>query len=538
LDRPGYSCAGQAWRFLAMARCVTSSDCEGMQVCLHTERCGCSITYGRVGAPECDELSVEAAWALCTSGLMLPTGLLVSLWACFVFVRTVRRRQTGYLLSTTIACLLGGVFDVALWANVLLHAMMPDYPSSTRAWELLVETLSCLHASLVFLAAFNLSLMWVEFVIASRQLRRMGTNLRLTARFLLGFALGFAVFSVLCTILSAVVHQDVKLLWIIATYVSCILLVAVLVVGSRRMSTVLAREAGRSLDVAKELSQVSVARPHLQLSERLRARGSNILYTSSFMIMSCLAYMFLSALYFILQLINAHVGVLWLLLGGCGLSTVCVHIAIINCINRSMQIDAMHAVNSETRHDLLSEASRSGMSVVSREASLEVIVEGGRHSTATDIAAARLSISPSPVRLAVRSLSAPALVALAANSAVQTADSARTAAAARVGATSATRAAGTMEAEQTATATAKTTSMTASTSTSTSTLTSTTRESQRSQTGPRLVSTSAFRSTRAAPCRANRRPDRRVTTAEPAANTPQLRRNQSAFVYTRDALSA
>eukprot|EP00965_Chrysotila_dentata_P172025 5676747-Pleurochrysis_carterae.AAC.2 len=276
-------------------------------------------------------------------GVLLLGSLLLG-WAVQILWNAVSSGRKGYFLSTSVACVLSATANVCLWANVLLHSVYPYYPSDSTMWELLMYIFTSAHGTLLILGALNLSLMWIEFIIASKRLLPVGHNLRLTASFLFWYMVCFTITAIIGVVVGSTVNHLGFLFWVISTYATVLVLVVLLTVGTVRMSAVLLREAGRVKENNIHMERVSRVEHNLKLSQRLRARAENIVSCSRRIRAACLCYMVATCGYYLAQLMHAPAVLVWLLLLCIDISMCAAQWAMMSCVKQSMEIDRRQSV--------------------------------------------------------------------------------------------------------------------------------------------------------------------------------------------------
>mmetsp|Transcript_13891 Transcript_13891/g.27155 ORF Transcript_13891/g.27155 Transcript_13891/m.27155 type:complete len:414 (-) Transcript_13891:241-1482(-) len=324
-----------------MAACVSTSQCNGRQTCKPEGVCGCSVTYARQGE-NCEIFTNQSLWSAVACIVFGLTSFLLACWALDTVRLVVFRRKKGFEFSTSLLSFLTALAGLVVWINNALHSMYPVYPSDSATWTTLHQTLLAVYATLLVSSAYNLSLMWVEFVIASKRLWPVGSNLRHTAKFLICYMIGFAVVALTAVILSILVNRRFFTAWILSTYASTILLMIMLTVGSVKLGKVLEREATRAADVARHTTTNLTITKQLRLCERLRARAENILQTSRRIRAACICYMLSTLAKIICEQWSAPTGVQWLAVACLSLSLEAINLFNINCLRTSMQIDAWH----------------------------------------------------------------------------------------------------------------------------------------------------------------------------------------------------
>mmetsp|Transcript_47999 Transcript_47999/g.103976 ORF Transcript_47999/g.103976 Transcript_47999/m.103976 type:complete len:404 (+) Transcript_47999:166-1377(+) len=324
-----------------MTSCVTDSDCGARQQCHYTGVCQCSANYGRKGE-DCTEFVPDCLWSIIFSFAGACLGLCLLVWATHLLWKTMSCGHKGYFLSTSIACLLAAAADTSMWVNAFIHAIHPTYPSSTTEWTLLYTIHAVAHGTLLVLGALNLSLMWIEFIIASKRLLPVGHNLRLTASFLFWYMLFFMLSAIVGMVVTSTVSRLGYVAWVLSTCVTVFILIAFFTVGSVRMSGVLLREAARVRDNSKEMNRQSMVEQYLQLSDRHQARAENIISSARRIRAWCLCYIISMLGYFLSEFVHAPTPLTWILIACIDISLCAIQWAMMCCISTSMKIDQAH----------------------------------------------------------------------------------------------------------------------------------------------------------------------------------------------------
>eukprot|EP00965_Chrysotila_dentata_P086524 2855772-Pleurochrysis_carterae.AAC.6 len=210
------------------------------------------------------------------------------------------------------------------WSHAFTHAIYPSYPSTAAAWTLINNIHIYAHGTLLLLAALNLSLMWIEFIIASKRLLRVGRNLRLTASFLFWYMVFFVMAAITGLVINIVINRFGYILWVLSTCATSIMLICLLTVGSVRMSAVLLREARRVSKISKEVNSLQMANENH----------------------SCYIISIIGK--FAADHMRAPTSINWILFACISTSLYGIQWAIMSCVGTSIRIDQVHPGRAAT----------------------------------------------------------------------------------------------------------------------------------------------------------------------------------------------
>mmetsp|Transcript_47227 Transcript_47227/g.102551 ORF Transcript_47227/g.102551 Transcript_47227/m.102551 type:complete len:392 (-) Transcript_47227:167-1342(-) len=296
------------------SECSSQFDCRGHQICTAAATCQCSRLSGRDG-PDCMSFTPNCIWGIvfCAVCFIIACSLLS--WTILLVRKTLLRKHRGHKLSVMAACLISSLFDAALWILELTHAVSPGFPSQGSTRWLLKELLICARGTFLILAALNLSLMWIEFKIASRRLMDVGSNLRLTARFLMWYTIVFALLSLSASVLSATISSSFFFIWVISTFVNAILLIVIFTIGSQQLRHALLREINRTAqEIGSHVYMNEAAQQQQRRAARLHARATNIYVAARRMRIVCICYFPATMASYLAQYLSMHIGLVWILL--------------------------------------------------------------------------------------------------------------------------------------------------------------------------------------------------------------------------------
>lgn len=171
--------------------CDSTSDCNGVEYCNQYDfpeesgipffgLCVCPWSYGFGNPPFCNKLTADSVWGLVCTGLSLVLFCMTTVLTSRSLVRVISLRRQGFTLSTAVLAWLSSVFLLSNWSSQLAY----DLGSHHRSFTVLRSVCLCLGMAGLISAALNVSLMWIEFVIATEQMRTVSSNLKVTRWFL------------------------------------------------------------------------------------------------------------------------------------------------------------------------------------------------------------------------------------------------------------------------------------------------------------------------------------------------------------------
>mmetsp|Transcript_22197 Transcript_22197/g.46835 ORF Transcript_22197/g.46835 Transcript_22197/m.46835 type:complete len:227 (-) Transcript_22197:409-1089(-) len=138
------------------------------------------------------------------------------------------------------------------------------------------------------------------------------------------------------------VHRFGHVFWLLSTCVTVFMLIAVLTIGSVRMSAVLLREAQRMKDNSKEMNRISMVEQNQHLSDCLRARAENVVSCARQIRAFCICLMISLLGYFIAEYAYAPPPIIWIMIACISVNICGIHWAVMSCIGTSMRIDEAH----------------------------------------------------------------------------------------------------------------------------------------------------------------------------------------------------
>jgi len=191
--------------------CSANTECytHGLNLeCRRTGYCGCMWSSSMGPAPVCNELTPASSMNLVVRFLTLALYLVPFVYALQLYIFTIRKSgcKWSYQISTVVFTILGPFF--MLLANIMpLIDMLGGAVFSTVARNAIFNLGLALGSTLCILSYLNVSLMWVEFCLASKRLAALSHNLKLTKNFLRGYIVFHVVMSVIMLVLNVVVSD-------------------------------------------------------------------------------------------------------------------------------------------------------------------------------------------------------------------------------------------------------------------------------------------------------------------------------------------
>ena len=171
--------------------CRSSNECTGNEICNQFDLSGtpfeafwgvciCAWGYGWSNPPACDEHSGSSIWAVGNACLLVTTFSLCFLHACRTLWRMVSLGRRGFALWTSALTWTSSALLLTTWSSELAFTQ-GSYHASYLTLRSVCLTLG--QAALIA-AALNVSLMWIEFVIATEQMQTFSGTLQRTRIFL------------------------------------------------------------------------------------------------------------------------------------------------------------------------------------------------------------------------------------------------------------------------------------------------------------------------------------------------------------------
>eukprot|EP00965_Chrysotila_dentata_P120500 3984851-Pleurochrysis_carterae.AAC.2 len=214
--------------------------------------------------------------------------------------------------------------------------------------------------------------MRIEFILASIRLLHVGGNLRLTASFLLWYMVYIVIAAIVGIIVDIVVNRFGRVLWVMSTGVTAIMLISLLSVGSVRMRAVLLREAGRlSEGYLQRAWQEYDCRAKYSASERLWARTANIISCSRQIRAASFCYIISMAGYYVFEFLKVPTLLAQTLIACTNFSLSGVQWAVVSCISTSMSIDQAHQRHAKTSSRPLHSGVQHSQTLASKELSVQ-----------------------------------------------------------------------------------------------------------------------------------------------------------------------
>ena len=226
--------------------CSTDDDCADATAvhsaaeCSYSGECSCREHIGFGGA-DCASLTVSSFAPIIVQAVLSLEYLIVLAMASQALARVCRTSRHGFKLTTG-CCTWLAAFLLAVFQIENLAYVSRGVPFGTHSY--IQDGLIAASGTFTILSALNVSLMWIEFVMASEQMKDVSSNLELTRSFLLGYIGSFLGVAVLGIGLTHAFDNNVG--WFLLTgscLVSALLIMATFTVGARRMSAVYLRAA-------------------------------------------------------------------------------------------------------------------------------------------------------------------------------------------------------------------------------------------------------------------------------------------------------
>lgn len=226
--------------------CTVTADCSNVyHTCGYNGYCDCPWLRGTTG-PKCSVESAEARGFLALNIIYLVIWAGVAAYQTYALARVLRVGRRGAVRKFAIFLTLGLVIATVRELCRTISIVSPDSygakPSQT--FQLVDQPLLVFSSSTAVAGAMCQGLMWIEFVLASKQMAQMGNDLRFSAKLLNGSMVTYVTLSALCTALFLFVSTLGFLMFIVITAVSMTLLSICYLYGAHKMSLVYGRISG------------------------------------------------------------------------------------------------------------------------------------------------------------------------------------------------------------------------------------------------------------------------------------------------------
>uniref|UniRef100_A0A7S4C3P5 Uncharacterized protein n=1 Tax=Chrysotila carterae TaxID=13221 RepID=A0A7S4C3P5_CHRCT len=258
------------------AGCTSHLDCPGNEVCNVDSLCRCDYIHGFSNPPECDQLSADSAYALSAGCIMLLASVVATCISTICFRYVLKDQLKGYYLSCSVFCLCSAFFGgCSQVLSISYTASFGQWPKNNLVREAVDATFAFLHATFYLAAQFNLGLMWIEFVLAARQLKHVWTNLRRTGVFMIVYFCVWTVAGFVLLLLGIFVWQLLFEIWTLSTIFSQILGVTLYIVGGSQMRKVFLRSADQATNQSSWALQgtPSFSANLVRKADRMRSRA-------------------------------------------------------------------------------------------------------------------------------------------------------------------------------------------------------------------------------------------------------------------------
>ena len=225
--------------------CLTNFDCnEGLErriMNCHWQSgyvCGCGSYTSQLSGPDCTDLTPGSAGMVIGRSLQA-LSLLVVLVVALRYLPFAGRR-CNFSLS-----ILLWIFGGAAFMFISRIISIADFlnPMDFAVIESVTSVLEAAGASMCIVGALNLSLMWIEFVLATKRLERLSNNLRLTKKILVGYMIGFCVMQAILLILQIAVSGAFYNLTMGLSLITAIVIIITFLVGASKLNKVYGKAA-------------------------------------------------------------------------------------------------------------------------------------------------------------------------------------------------------------------------------------------------------------------------------------------------------
>ncbi|KAL1493519.1 hypothetical protein AB1Y20_017222 [Prymnesium parvum] len=260
--------------------CLASADCPPRARCVVASGaangsgvCTCPWGYGFT-LPTCRELSSSSAWAIGSHGLVL------SVWLCCLALTTktlarmtLNRKKKDFAFSTSALAWLQCLGMLVYCGNGLAYALGSDHGGFKT-----VDAVSMAVGLSAFIAcALNISLMWIEFDLASKRMESVSGNLKLTRGFLLGFLTCYIAAVVSLMVARLLSEDDLYLsLAVVVHIVACSIIATTYVLGSQSLSNIYRKEEQGQLAMASTRATSSFSHRRSSLGAKNKATADEM----------------------------------------------------------------------------------------------------------------------------------------------------------------------------------------------------------------------------------------------------------------------
>lgn len=171
-------------------------------------------------------------------------GLIWFITSAIALRRVLQCKARGYALATTIYGNIGATAFMGIQINGLIYASgFGEY----LTYNYLQNVLFLLAGTITILAALNLSLMWIEFAMASKRLESIGTNLRHTRTLLIVYMFLYVLTAIGCIIADLIRGDEIAFRISIGLIALTVLLVSpTYIIGARGLTAMYVRQADQS----------------------------------------------------------------------------------------------------------------------------------------------------------------------------------------------------------------------------------------------------------------------------------------------------
>ena len=225
--------------------CTTSFECNaGLELSVMQCQwqlgylCGCGSFGTKMGGPECTDLTSGSGAAVAGRSLQA-LGLVVTVVAALRYLPFAGRRCT-FSLSILLWIFWGATL---MLISRLVSIANFSVPMDYYVVDSVTSVFEAAGASLCIVGALNLSLMWIEFVLATKRLERLSNNLRLTKKILVGYMIGFCALEVILITLQIVVSGAFYNLTMGLSLITAILIIITFLVGASKLNKVYGKAA-------------------------------------------------------------------------------------------------------------------------------------------------------------------------------------------------------------------------------------------------------------------------------------------------------
>lgn len=240
--------------------CAVTADCAKFswrRHCGYDGRCACSWDDG-AGEPFCD-MTADSVWVLLSRGLSFLFYLPVAVYFAHVF--SMKLRTSALRCSFTFLTLVWGFFAASCMGvnNTLQFIDIVAPTFSSAGGDQISSALEGLGAMFTVMCCLNVSMVWIEFCLASDRFDALSSKLQLTRTYTLVFMAVYVVLSLILStftlVVAAIAYYAVLGLFAIAGLV----IIFTFRYGSRRL-------AGAYLRAAQLHTTVSASQRTLDLS--------------------------------------------------------------------------------------------------------------------------------------------------------------------------------------------------------------------------------------------------------------------------------